>query len=114
MPLRQPIPRVRRHQERLLTITRQEVHSHTPKCLNLLGQTPGLCDTHDDQEESESPVGWHPLSPAVAVVCACPAGALADRPLWQSCQAHDGGFRRSFPPFAAGLTAIAAAIAAAI
>src|SRR5664280_861775 len=65
----------------------------------------------DDQEESESPVGWHPLSPAVAVVRACPAGALADRPLWQSCQAHDGGFRSSFPPFAAGLTAIAAAIA---
>jgi hypothetical protein len=46
MAIRQPIPRVRGHQERLLTITRQEVHSHTQKCLNPPGQTGGLRDTH--------------------------------------------------------------------
>src|ERR1039458_2936038 len=43
--LRQPITRVRRHQERLLTIARQEVHSHALKCLNLLGRTPPVCAT---------------------------------------------------------------------
>src|SRR5271168_4502505 len=46
MALRQPIPRVRGHQERLLTIARQEVHSHALKCLNLLGRSRGLRDTH--------------------------------------------------------------------
>src|SRR5271155_6099385 len=34
MVLRQPITRVRGHQERLLTIARQEVHSHVLKSLN--------------------------------------------------------------------------------
>jgi predicted ester cyclase len=33
------------HQERLLTITRQEVHSHALKCLNPLGRTGGVCAT---------------------------------------------------------------------
>src|SRR5450759_2260997 len=42
MVLRQPITRVWGHQERLLTIARQEVHSHALKCLNLLGRTGGL------------------------------------------------------------------------
>src|SRR5208283_553043 len=48
MVLRQPITRVWGHQERLLTIARQEVHSHALKCLKLFcsdGLT-GLCDTH--------------------------------------------------------------------
>src|SRR5271168_1804126 len=44
MVLRQPVARVWGHQERLLTIARQEVHSHALKCLNLLGRTP-VCAT---------------------------------------------------------------------
>src|ERR1039458_3434462 len=46
MTLRQPITRIRRHQEHLLTITLKEVLGHDRKCLNQPGQTPGLCDTH--------------------------------------------------------------------
>ena len=61
MVLRQPIPWVRRHQERLLTIARQEVHSHAPKCLNPPGRTGGLRDTHDDQQQRP---GRRPLTTA--------------------------------------------------
>lgn len=46
MTLRQPIPRVRRQQEHLLTITHKKVLGHTQKCLNRTGRTRGLRDTH--------------------------------------------------------------------
>lgn len=50
MTLRQPIPRVRRQQEHLLTITLKKVLGHTQNGLKPLGQTPGLRDTHNGMQ----------------------------------------------------------------
>src|ERR1017187_3497307 len=76
MVLRQPITRVWGHQERLLTIARQEVHGHALKCLNPLGRTGGLCDTHDEEGAS----GWglvaRSLSSAAAVRTAAATPSL--------------------------------------
>src|ERR1035437_6484064 len=60
--LRQPIPRVRGHQERLLTIARQEVHSHTLKCLNLLGRSGDLRDSLDEKQARPRKLRPRPLS----------------------------------------------------
>ncbi len=60
MPLRQPITRVGRHQERLLTIARQEVHNHPRSPQTRPGQTRSLRDTHRrvraSRLQSDSPI----------------------------------------------------------
>jgi hypothetical protein len=66
MILRQPIPRIRRHQEHLLTITLKKVLGHTQKCLNRTGQTRGLRDTHDEEGAWGAVRRALPLRPAHA------------------------------------------------